>query len=76
MLSDPGDVLPIRMVAHCASSSETLGEKGINLEGDTGVQAFAISSSAVLRSSVACRSALALSIWLSYTTLSTCKGGG
>jgi hypothetical protein len=76
MLFDPGDILPVWVVIYSASSSEISGEKGINLGGETGVHAFAISSFAVFRSSVACQSALALSIWVSYITLSTYKGGG
>jgi hypothetical protein len=62
MLSDPGDVLPVLRVAYCASSREILCVSGIDLGGQTGAQESTMSSSEVLRSSVARRSAFALSI--------------
>jgi hypothetical protein len=38
ILSAPGDVLPVRIVAYRASSKETSGGSGIDRGGDTGVQ--------------------------------------
>jgi hypothetical protein len=65
MLSAPGDVFPVRRVASCASSREISCGNGIVLRGLTSIQGSWISSSAVRRSRVARRSALALSSWVS-----------
>jgi hypothetical protein len=62
ILSDPGDVLPVWRVAYCASSREISTGNGIGLRGEMIIQGSWMSSSAVRRSSVARRRALALSI--------------
>ena len=62
ILSDPGDVLPVRSRASWTSSMGALGEKGMGRVSSDGVQGSEMSSSAVLRSRVACRRASALPI--------------